>query len=557
MVKRIFSFAILLLLATCLVACLDPVGSRWKEMDARREKAARLLRKAQDEMDAKSWTSAVDILERVEELGEKTASVYGMLGKANLEGDRVEAAADAFEKGVAVAPDRVDLQQGLARALLQRGSIDGASKAIETCILLDPESRDSHLLRSQILEQQMDLDRAVEAAKRALALDPDHEASKIRVKELERRRSDDKPHWELAQRHAVKNMLGEAIVALRKAISLDPKTSYRIKLVEWLEASKRYGEAAEVLDGLVVEGVLGESFQKLGQRLKKAGCVIPHAHVLARGAEDSLVKALGFKRRPWTFGKKTKLSWRPVSPPVDYLVRTKHFFRAGTAVVAFSLETRALVRHALQLRRDLLEDRVTIRGCASTVSLVSMKNNYLARWKSDKHKDEIFVEFGEIKKQFGMKRGSEVLFYLSSAGESRNVLIDANPLEANLRSDMLPWLLPPLPTETVQVGGKVGISFAGLDGLVEGAFLGPRKTLGVLLAWDLPGGRANAPSDSEFQRILMDPRSSALLWQRVKSRFMYKGRSVEADVESTAVSPDEAAALEAELAAEPELGILE
>ena len=557
MCKRASTIFTSLLLAVVLSACLDPVGFEWKKIDDRRAKASGLLRKARDEIDAKSWTSAVDLLEQVEELGEKTPTVYALLGRANLEADRVEGAVDAFGKGVKVAPDRVDLQRGLAEALLARGSTDEAAKAAETCLLLAPDDRDSHLLHSRILEGQMDLDRALEAARKASSLDPDNEAAKIRVRELEKRRSDDRPHWELAQRFAVKGLHDEAIAALRKAIELKPTLAYRIKLVEWLDAAKRPAEAAKVLDGLVVEGVLGEKFQALGRRLKAAGHAIPHEHVLARGAEDALVKALGFRRRPWTAGSKTRLVWRPVVPPRSYELRFKHFFRSDTAVVAFDMESRLVVRHLLQLRRDLVEDRVQVRSSSSTVSLVSLKNNYVARWKSDQHKDEIFTEFSKIKKDFGMHKGAELLFYLTPSGEQRNVLIDGNPLPKDMTFDMLPFPLPPLPAETLRLGGKVALTHGAAEGMVEGAFVGPGKTTGILLSWDQSGGRGDAPGNGEFRKLLVDPVNSAMLWHRMKARFVLRGRSVEVDGETTMVSDERAAELAAEIDGHPDLGILE
>jgi tetratricopeptide (TPR) repeat protein len=130
-------------------------------------------------------------------------------GTSLLDQGQPAAAADAFRRAVAAAPDHAAAQGSLGLALAQLGELDAAIDALRAALALAPDDAGLRYNLGNALREQGRLDEALDAYRAALAVQPDFIEALCQVGSLERLRS--APH--------------EALIAFEAAAAVDPRSA--------------------------------------------------------------------------------------------------------------------------------------------------------------------------------------------------------------------------------------------------------------------------------------------------------------------------------------------
>jgi Flp pilus assembly protein TadD len=199
----------------------------------------------------------------IAKIKEQFIDAYSFLraGMANERTGNYPAAVRAYERGLAVEPENVELLNALGFSLFQQGKSKEAVVALEKAIAIDPQHwkshnnlalasidlgelevaeahyRDSLAIKEQpaiyndlgfVLEREGLLDEAVEAYRKAVKLDPESASA----------------HYNLGSSLARGGKFAEAESPLRTAIKADPKNAAaRQTLAQVLEKLGRMDEA--------------------------------------------------------------------------------------------------------------------------------------------------------------------------------------------------------------------------------------------------------------------------------------------------------------------------
>lgn len=131
----------------------------------------RLLRAAQDAVNAKDYGAAIDHLETVLQLAPHRRDLYRFIARAASKAGRTQAAADATEIFVKECPYNTDFLVRGAKIMLDAGRIEAAEDLAERYRLRNPESIPNLRLLSQILYRQGKDGRAYVMEKEAEAME--------------------------------------------------------------------------------------------------------------------------------------------------------------------------------------------------------------------------------------------------------------------------------------------------------------------------------------------------------------------------------------------------
>jgi rhomboid protease GluP len=150
--------------------------------------------------------AAREALEEAITLAPESAPLRNDLGAAYLEAGRLDDAIASFEKAVSLDPDLYEPQRNLAVALLLAGRKEEAIEAFRIARQMQPKDLSLYVLSSELLMEAGRMDKAVSVLEEALTWDPDS----ARV---------------LSQMGIVRLRRGEtglALEALKKAASIEP-----------------------------------------------------------------------------------------------------------------------------------------------------------------------------------------------------------------------------------------------------------------------------------------------------------------------------------------------
>jgi tetratricopeptide (TPR) repeat protein len=196
--------------------------------------------------------------EAIAQIKEQFLDAYSFLraGMANERTGNYPAAVKAYERGLAVEPDNVELLNSLGFALFQQGNSKDAVVALEKAIAVDPKHWKSHNNLALAAIDMGELEVAEAHFRESLAIKPQPEIYNDLGFVLERQGLSD-----------------EAIRAYRKAIELDPKSATaQYNLGSSLARSGEFAEAERHLRvAIEVDPTNEAARQKLKEVLESLG----------------------------------------------------------------------------------------------------------------------------------------------------------------------------------------------------------------------------------------------------------------------------------------------
>jgi Tfp pilus assembly protein PilF len=195
--------------------------------------------------------------DRIARIKEQFLDAYSFLraGMANERTGNYPAAVRAYERGLAVAPDNVELLNSLGFALFQQGKSKDALVALEKAVALDPKHWKSHNNLALAAIDVGELELAEAHYRESLAIQPQAAIYNDLGFVLERQGLPD-----------------EAAKAYRQAIALDPKSaSAQYNLGSSLARSGRFVEAERHLRSALKQNPDARTYTALGVVLRQLG----------------------------------------------------------------------------------------------------------------------------------------------------------------------------------------------------------------------------------------------------------------------------------------------
>ena len=128
---------------------------------------------AQLYFDRGDYDQAVDLLQKIPESA-MDPSLLGMLGYAYLQTHDFDKAIAAYEKGLALDPDNLDLRRVYAEGLMSAGKTAEARAELEKILRLEPQDGSTYMRLAQLDRQEGRFDQARQELERAKTLMPDN-----------------------------------------------------------------------------------------------------------------------------------------------------------------------------------------------------------------------------------------------------------------------------------------------------------------------------------------------------------------------------------------------
>jgi len=128
---------------------------------------------AQLYFDRGDYDQAIDLLQKIPESA-MDPSLLGMLGYAYLQTHDFAKAIAAYEKGLALEPDNLDLRRVYAEGLMSAGKTAEARVELEKILRLEPQDGSTYMRLAQLDRQEGRFDQARQELERAKTLMPDN-----------------------------------------------------------------------------------------------------------------------------------------------------------------------------------------------------------------------------------------------------------------------------------------------------------------------------------------------------------------------------------------------
>jgi len=158
----------------------------------------------------------------------ESAVAFEVRGAKALDDRDWTAAAAAFRKGIALAPNEPSLHHKLGTALFMSGDVNGAAEEFTAALRVSPTFAKAHYSLGVLMGSSGHPDRAIEHLSAAVKQDPTYVDARVRLGDVLR----------MSGRPA------EAMAQYREAASLDPRAiDAPLGAVKALVALKRYAEA--------------------------------------------------------------------------------------------------------------------------------------------------------------------------------------------------------------------------------------------------------------------------------------------------------------------------
>ena len=195
--------------------------------------------------------------DRIAKIKEQFLDAYSFLraGMANERTGNYPAAVRAYERGLAVAPDNVELLNSLGFALFQQGKSQDAIVALEKAVAVDPKHAKSHNNLALAAIDLGELELAEAHYRESLAIEPQAAIYNDLGFVLERQ-----------------GLADEAATSYRKALELDPKSaSAHYNLGSSLARSGRFAEAERHFRSALKQKPDARTYTALGVVLRQLG----------------------------------------------------------------------------------------------------------------------------------------------------------------------------------------------------------------------------------------------------------------------------------------------
>jgi Flp pilus assembly protein TadD len=232
--------------------------------------------------------------DRIARIQEQFLDAYSFLrsGMANERTGNYPAAVRAYERGLAVEPDNVELLNSLGFAQFQQGKNPEAVAALEKAVAINPKHAKSHNNLALAYIDMGELEMAEAHYRESLAIEPQaaiyndlgfvlerqglaDEATRAYRKSIELDPKSASAHYNLGSAYARTGQLAEAERQLRVALKLQPdaRTHTGLGVVLW-ELHRKDEAVAQLQKALALDATFAPARQKLNE-IMQAGNALP------------------------------------------------------------------------------------------------------------------------------------------------------------------------------------------------------------------------------------------------------------------------------------------
>ncbi|MGH8230466.1 MAG: tetratricopeptide repeat protein [Steroidobacteraceae bacterium] len=200
---------------------------------------------------------AIDLIGQAIGQNAKVPAFHTNLGNALKASGRLDDAATAYRRALALKPDHAPAHYNLGVVLDALGSADQAAAAYARAVALNPQHAEAHNNLGNALQAQGQLEQALASYRRALALKPNYAEA----------------HGNLGNVHRSQGRLEDALASYRNALAHKPdyaEAHHNLGLA-LLDQGKLTDAEASLRRALALRANYAEAYSNLGNTLKEQG----------------------------------------------------------------------------------------------------------------------------------------------------------------------------------------------------------------------------------------------------------------------------------------------